>query len=166
MELTRICSARSVKRRLMEYRDGERYLETQAARLERLVEKMYGTKIPELSDMPKAQSTVMDRTGLMVAQKLEIEEEIRSVKEKQRVEREWIKGVLRHLKSAEEVAVIQTRYLDAESWNTVAKVVFGQKPDFDEKQESYLRQSTKLHKRALSKIADYISREMSDAWSI
>ena len=72
-------------------------------------------------------------------------------------EQRWIDGVLLHIGNANERAVIRMRYVDAKSWPNVSKMIFGRNEDYEEKADSYLRRTTKLHGRALVDMATYIS---------
>ena len=107
--------------------------------------------------MPKSPNTVHDRIGRMVAQKDEMERKVRKLVDIQSRERHWIQNILSHLKKADERAVIQMRYIDSESWSNVSRMLFGAKDDYEEKQESYLRRTTKLHGRALVSMAKWAS---------
>jgi len=160
----RPCSTRAVKRRLMDYRDNDRRYDNQVERLQNLTDKMYTMRIPELSDMPRTPSTVKDRVSVMVAQKDEVERDLQSLRDHQKNERAWIELVTGRLKNPDEQTVILVRYVDGESWNDVLTMLYGSKEDFREKEESYRRQTMRLHKRAISKIADAINREWPTLW--
>ena len=147
----------SIKTRLMNYREMEREIDNQIERIENLQAKMSGIGSPVLSDMPKSPNTVHDRIGRMVAQKDEMERKVRKLVDIQSRERHWIQNILSHLKKADERAVIQMRYIDSESWSNVSRMLFGAKDDYEEKQESYLRRTTKLHGRALVSMAKWAS---------
>lgn len=154
--VVKLYSAATIKKRLMEYRDKERYIDAQIERLENLQSKMYAIGTPVMSDMPKAPSAIQDRIGVMVAQKEEIECELHDLIDYQKQEKVWIDEVLEML-GMEEKTVMQIRYIDCESWNKVTKIMFGSKDDFQDKAESYLRQCTRLHKRAIQEIVTYMN---------
>ena len=45
--------------------------------------------------------------------------------------------------------VLQCRYVDRFSWNEVNEILFSRKPDFDDKVETYLRRTFRIHRDAL-----------------
>ena len=155
----------AVKKRLSGYRELDHYIENQVERYEALKTKMYCLGAQELTDMPKAPGTVRDRTGIMVAQKEELEKRIKSLIEKRSEEYRWIKDVLAHLSNADEVTIIECRYLDGDRWKDIAKILYGSKQDYDEKEDSYVRYCAWLHGRALVNIAAYEQGESRDCAS-
>lgn len=146
----------SVKDRLNRYREKERDIYTQIERLERLTAKMTSAGSPVLSDMPKAGGSSIDRMAIMVAEKAELEEEIREDIRSQAVAWDKIESVLKKLQHSDERAVIRIRYHDRESWYTVTRLMFGTNDDFRGKEESYLRRVHKIHGSALLNMAKLI----------
>lgn len=156
MEMSGKKNVQSIKDRLIEYRERERDIDNQIERIENLEAKMVSLQSPEISGMPTAHSVVKDKICKMIAQKDEMEKQVRRLIEIQDFEREWISGILSCLKSADERACIQMRYLDVESWPKVSKMLFGHYEDYEERRDSYLRRTTKIHGRALKNISDYL----------
>ena len=148
-----MATTKHIKKRLLEYLDTERYLDSQIERLRTLESKMYSIGSPELSDMPKGSLVIKDRIGQMVAKKQEIEDEIGGLIVKQNGERVWVQGILDRMTRPDEKAIIQIRYLDGNSWTKVTAHLYGKREDFDERKESYLRQCTRIHSRALQSAA-------------
>lgn len=153
----------ALKKRLIGYTDLEREIDNQIERLENIESKMYSIGSPELSDMPKASTVVGDRIGNMVAKKSELEETVRELVKRQSEERAWIQETLRHIKKADERAVIQMRYIDSESWQRVSYMLFGCNEDYPQREESYLRRTTKLHGRALVNMVNYLNSKKRTA---
>lgn len=151
-------TTRHIKKRLLEYMDAERYLDCQIERLRALESKMYSIGSPELSDMPKGSLVIKDRIGQMVAKKEEIENEIGGLIVKQNGERVWVQAILDRMTRSDEKVIMQIRYLDGNSWTKVAEQMYGKRMDFDERKESYLRQCTRIHSRALQSAADIVVR--------
>lgn len=154
---------KDVKRRLSDYRELDRYIDNQVERFENLTSKMYYLGAQELTDMPKSPNTVQDRTGLLVAQKEELEKKIGSLIERRTEEKKWIMSVLSNIGKADEVTVIECRYIDGADWKTIAKILFGMEEDYADKEESYLRRCTKLHGRALVSMLTYIRKKAQEA---
>ncbi len=149
------CDISAVKTRLMEYRERERDIDNQLERIDNLSEKMVSLQSPELSGMPHAQFSSHDRIGKMIARKDEIEHEVKDLMDIQESERRWIEGIITHIK-ADERACIQMRYIDMESWSKVSMLLYGNKDDYEERKDSYLRRTTNVHGRALVQMAEWI----------
>lgn len=139
----------SVKSRLVDFRERERDIDNQIERLERMTAKMESAGAQPLSDMPRSPSISSDRMADYVAQKEELEQEIRSAIGSQSEEKAELEGVLSKIKSPDEKAVIRMRYFDRSSWNEVLDMLFGSRDDFSDKQETYLRRVHKIHGAAL-----------------
>lgn len=150
--------AQGVKTRLQQYREREREIDNQIERLERLEAKLYGVGSPQLTDMPKASSPAGDKTVALIAQKEELDGLIRELVKEQTRERGWIEDILTGLTRSDEKAVIRVRYIDGEKWTEVSDLLFGSADDYEDKRDSYLRRTTKLHGQALMNMAREIAR--------
>lgn len=53
-------------------------------------------------------------------------------------------------------AVLRVRYLDLERWEGVVEVLFGQRDDYEDRQESFLRRVHKIHGSALAALAELV----------
>lgn len=143
----------AVKYRLIEYRERAKDIEIQTERLDRLEMKILSIGSPTLSDIPKSPSPPQDRTTALIADKIDLENDIRQVIAEQRREKEAIEVILRKLRHSEERAVIRMRYFDGASWNDVVDMLFGGKDDFLGKEDTYLRRTHKIHGSALLNMA-------------
>lgn len=143
----------AVKYRLIEYREREKDIDSQTERLDRLEMKILSIGSPTLSDMPKSPSPPQDRTTALIADKIDLENDIRQAIAEQRREKEAIEVILRKLRHSEERAVIRMRYFDGASWNDVVDMLFGGKDDFLGKEDTYLRRTHKIHGSALLNMA-------------
>ena len=143
----------AVKFRLIEYREREKDIDSQTERLDRLERKILSIGSPTLSDMPKSPSPPQDRTTALIADKIDLENDIRVAIAEQRREKEAIEVILRKLRHSEERAVIRMRYFDGASWNDVVDMLFGGKEDFLGKEDTYLRRTHKIHGSALLNMA-------------
>ena len=148
-----------VKARLSRYMDTERDIDSEIERLERLQSKLYGTSSKKLSDMPRAPSPVQDRMAQLLARKDELEREIRDMIAAQDAERAWINHMVVGLRRSEQRSVIRMRYLDGERWTDVCALMFGDKEDYCDREDSYLRRVMTLHGQALLNMAKMVSEE-------
>ena len=55
--------------------------------------------------------------------------------------------------------VIQLRYFDRLGWPEVAETLFGSREDFDDKYDSYMRRTLRIHGTALVELAEINSNE-------
>lgn len=143
----------AVKERLNEYREKERDIDNQIERLVRLVTRMSSVGAQTITDMPRSQGTDGDRIGKLVAEKEELEADIRSDERDQKEEWGKIEAILSKLKHSDERAVIRIRYHDRESWSTVAEVIFGNVEDYLDREGTYIRRVHKIHGSALLNMA-------------
>lgn len=146
-------NATAVKDWLVEYREKDRDIDNQIERLERLVSKMTAAGAQVISDMPRSSGSAGDRLGVLVAQKEDLELSIRAAVEAQSQKRRKIESILSTLRHSDEKAVIRIRYIDRESWNTVAELMFGSREDYNDKEDTYLRRVHKVHGAALQNMA-------------
>lgn len=154
--------AQDVKKWLVRYREREQEIDDQIELVERLQSQMTSTSAKEITGMPRGSSSSGDRLASMVAQKDELETEIRNLIRQREESRRYIEEAVKHLPKAEEKAVIRLRYIGRSSWTEVVAMMFGKNDGFDEKQESYLRRVTKTHGRALEDMAAYILSTKSE----
>ena len=149
-------NVQAVKDRLNAYRESERRIENQTEAIERLRTKMEGVGAQEITDMPRAPSPSNDRLTDLVYQKQEMEEKLAADVAALREERQFINSVLSQLKSADEQAVIQFRYLIGLNWYDVNDALYGAKADYLGKEDTYLRKAYHIHGQALLHMAAYI----------
>ena len=150
---------RKIKDRLREYREAEKEIENQTERLERLVSKMEGIGAKEITDMPRSPSPPTDRISSFMNQKIEIEERIAEDAAALQEERRAIEQILRHLRSANERAVIRFRYFGVLDWYEVTNAMFGGREDYLEKEDSYLKQVFRIHRNAILNMAIYTAEK-------
>lgn len=67
-----------------------------------------------------------------------------------------IDGVIQHLDDKERT-LIDARYLGEEKWRDINNLLFGEKPNFGQREKSYLRTTFFLHTRAIQKITDILN---------
>lgn len=150
---------REIKMRLVAYREKERDIDNQLERLDRIETKLTSIGSPTLSDMPKSPSASHDREADLIAQKIDLENEIRQMVQEQKEERDEINRILGKVRHSDEKAVIRMRYIDGLSWNDVVDMLFGGKEDYLGKEDTYLRRTHKIHGSALLSMAQIIDGE-------
>lgn len=138
----------NVKQWLLRYLDGEHSVDVQIERLERLEARIESTGSPNLDGMPRG-SPNSDRIGAMLAQKEALETKIRAMITAQADRRRTIERYVDQLRKSDEKAVVEMRYIDGERWKDISQMLYGSKDDFADREDSFLRRTTRLHERAL-----------------
>lgn len=145
----------SVKEWLIGYREMARELFLQEERLERIEARMIGVGAMNISDMPRSPSHKQDRLTDLLAVKMELQQTVSMEEEQQKEMRSRVEYVLKQIRSADQRNVIRMRYIDGEEWIQICRSLFEAKTDYDEKEDSYLRQVYRLHGYALYYMARY-----------
>lgn len=142
-----------IKAWLLAYREREAEIEMQMERLERYMTRHETAGAQELTGMPGSHRPPSDIMAEYVARKEELENEIRSAISAQNETGREIESILQNMNSASEKSLIRMRYMDRCSWSEVSSMLFGSKPDFEDRRDSYLRRVHRIHKSALSHMA-------------
>ena len=114
---------------------------------------------PTLDGMPRAPGFAGDRIGGMVGAIDRIEQEVKEKRREAAVVYNEIDAALHQISgphAAERRTVLQCRYLDGTQWTDVAFLLFGDKDDFNEREESYGRRVFNIHKAALQDLAQVL----------
>lgn len=146
--------AERAKKRLNAFTQLQRTIDFKIERLARMEEKAQSVGGQTLSDMPKAPGYTGDRMTDTVARIVDLESEIRRDRAQERAEYETIKMIAAGMEKADERAVIELRYLDGAKWEEVSEVLYGNREDFDDKRDYFLRQTFKKHGAALLSFAE------------
>lgn len=147
-----------VKTWLLRYQNGERTIDNLIERFETLETRLQTVSSPQLGGLPRG-TPAHDRMGMLIAQKQELEEKIRSMIREQTDRRHEIEKHIDCLQKADEKGVLLMRYIDGEQWKDISMMLFGAKADYLDREESYLRRTTKLHSRALQNLAKIMKED-------
>jgi hypothetical protein len=150
---------KKIKARLQRYTAMLRDIDNQLERLDRMEATMTAPPGPDLSGMPRGSGTPTDRTGMMVIRKIELEEKIKRTLKKERAENAAIEAMIEQLEKPDERAVIRLRYFDRAEWDGITSVLFGDRPDYVDRLESYQNRTYKMHGRALLELAAVLDAE-------
>lgn len=142
-----------IKDRLADYTAMLRDIDNQIERLDRMAMTMASPPGPDMTGMPRGSGTPTNRTGMMVARKLELEEQIKESIAEERRENAAIERMIRKLDHPDERAVIRLRYFDRVEWDEIAGVLFGDRQDYLDKVDTYQKRTFRLHGRALLALA-------------
>lgn len=142
-----------IKDRLADYTAMLRDIDNQIERLDHMTLTMAAPPGSDMTGMPRGSGTPTDRTGMMVARKLELEEQIKESIAEERWENAAIERMIRKLDNPDERAVIRLRYFDRAGWDEIAGALFGDRQDYLDKEETYQKRTFRLHGRALLALA-------------
>ena len=145
-----------LKRWLESYQERQRDFEATCERLERLESKLTSPRSAALTGLPGAAAPDPDRLALPLAELEELREATAEQAAALRDLRHRIEGAVRLIDGPgwpNRRAVLRMRYIDGEQWETIAQLLFWRDPDFQMKQDSYIRRVYKNRKAALRTLA-------------
>lgn len=155
-EVMSIVQVEQLKRWLESYQERQRDLDATYERLERLESKLTSPRSAALTGLPGAAASDPDRLAHALAELEELRTENRKRAAALRDLRHRIEGAVCLIDGPgwpNRRAVLRMRYIDGEQWETIAWLLFGRDPDFQTKQDSYIRRAFKIRKAALRKLA-------------
>ena len=141
---------------LESYHERQRDLDATYERLERLESKLTSPRMATLTGLPGAAASDPDRLAHALAELQELREATTEQAAALRDLRHRIEGAVRLIDGPgwpNRRAVLRMRYIDGEQWETIAQMLFGRDPDFQMKQDSYIRRVYKIRKAALRTLA-------------
>lgn len=139
-----------------------RNCESLDSRIEAIRARMEAARTSHLDGMPHVHSGDSDRLGAALAQIEELQEEAIGLRTSARSLRHQIDSTIKKITGPgwpDRRAVLQMRYIDGAAWLEVAGMLFGNNPNYDERQDSFLRRVQKLHAAALAAIAEFVPLE-------
>lgn len=147
---------------LLELREAVADAELTEERLDALRSRAKAPRLSNLDGMPHGDGFTADRVGDIVARIEETAAENsrlwRRVGDLRR-ERERAICQIKCRGFADLRGVLRLRYIDGESWPDTAFVLFGNRTDFPDREDSYVRRCFKLHGRALHELAKILPLE-------
>lgn len=149
----------AVKLWLQDYREAVRDSEALNARLEALRSKIGSARTSSLDEMPHTTGFVDSRVEIDMVRLEQLEQEAAAARVHALELYRERDAAIRQISGPgwpDQRAVLQTRYLDIESWTGVAEVLFGQRDDYEDRQESFLRRVHKIHGLALAVLAELV----------
>lgn len=149
----------AAKEWLLRFRDAERDSASLDSRIAAMRARIESARTSHLDGMPHGSGFEGDNVGAALSRLSELEEEAKETRAHGMALYHEINDAIKRITGPDspyQRAVLQTRYLDLESWTGVSEVLFGQRDDFLDKQESFLRRVHKIHGAALSKLAEFI----------
>lgn len=88
-----------------------------------------------------------------------IDVRLRKLREREEEEHKALAEIINALPTPEQRQVLFARYVDGHAWCGVARLLFGRKPDFWDKMDSYERRVYRIHGEALAN-----ANRIAEAW--
>lgn len=145
-----------LKRWLESYQECKQDLDSSYERLERLESKLTSPRSAALIGTPGAAAPDPDRLAFPIAELEELRRDAARQSAELRDLRYRIEAAIKLIDGPgwpNRRAVLRMRYLDGEQWEVIAQLLFGRDPDFQMKQDSYIRRAFKIRKAALRVLA-------------
>lgn len=114
---------------------------------------------PTLDGMPRAPGFDGDKLGGIIGAADALDREAAEKEQDAAALYDEIDGAIRQIDGkhgAERRTVLQCRYLDGQAWGGVTYLLFGDRVDFIEKEDSFQRRVFNIHKAALEDLAQVL----------
>lgn len=141
-----------VKAWLNQYAEQVKHIDHLIDRADAMESRLRSPRTARLDGMPHGAGNDMDPTGTALGRLERLKAKIAEANKVERAlyeERADAISQITGKRWSELQAVLELRYLEGMKWNDVNFSLFGNKEDFNEKEESYLRRSHLLHREAL-----------------
>lgn len=129
-------------------------------RVDELRIRIAAARSTNLDGMPHGSSVDADRIGGDLARLEDLEQEAREAQEAATAARREIEAAIRKISGrgwADRREVLRLRYIDGLKWEDAAERLFGDDPQFWDRQDVFLRRAFKLHRAALEALAQFVS---------
>lgn len=149
----------AVKQWLQRYGEAERDSAALDSRVANARAKAEAAKVSRLDGMPHATGYAVDTLGAAMARIDGLEQEAQEARAHAVALYGEIDAAVKQLTGpgwSDRRAVLQIRYLDGCRWEEVAEMLFGQRDDYEEKADSFLRRVHKIHGKALAALAEFV----------
>lgn len=145
-----------VKRWLLRYRAAMEHLEALRLELDQMEGTAYAPANTKLDGMPHSPNFEGDSIGRTVTRLDRIRARVEQVEQRAEVLYDELDNAIEHISGTQWPklrAVLRWRYILLKDWNDVSENFYGDRADFLDKQDSYLRQTFRTHKKALEALS-------------
>lgn len=152
-------STDAVKEWLSRYAVAAREVAWIRARADAIRTRAASPASPTLDGMPRAPGFDGDKLGGIIGAADALDREADEKAQDAAALYGEIDGTIRRIEGkhgAERRTVLQCRYLDGQAWDGVTYLLFGDRVDFNDKEDSYARRTYMIHKAALEDLAQIL----------
>lgn len=146
----------NVKLWLRRYAEAHKNCELLQQRLDMMETAAYGSRSAAPDGMPHGGADPVDTIGRTVARLDSLRAKLAAAQAEENsifLEIDEAIEQINGKKNAEKWSILQLRYLDLVSWNSVNYAIFGANPDFLDREESYMRRIVYMHSDALKDLS-------------
>ena len=136
---------------LTSYTDLIKKIDRAEQRIDHFKETMYDPKTASYSDMPKTSGDGMSRQERAVMRLSDMESRLQELADKEGELYKRIDDAIQEM-SAELGALLAFKYLDGMKWDAVAWELYGDEPEYYDKEERYLKRVFRNHRNALEEL--------------
>jgi len=148
-----------IKALLESYPRLQKRIDNTEKRIEALDLSMGAPSTSNMSGMPSGGRDGSSKTERNVIKKVELEENLAEMYERENRLRERIEGLVELMEKPNEQTVIEMHYLDGAKWWPICVALYGEEPDYDENEDRYLKRTFKIHGSALQSLARIYGKE-------
>jgi len=148
-----------IKALLESYPRLQKRIDNTEKRIEALDLSMGAPSMSNMSGMPSGGRDGSSKTERNVIKKVELEENLAEMYERENRLRERIEGLVELMEKPNEQTVIEMHYLDGAKWWPICVALYGEEPDYDENEDRYLKRTFKIHGSALQSLARIYGKE-------
>lgn len=149
-----------IKEWLRRYKYAVDDLKSIQTRIEVLKDRILSPSSPILTDMPRSGSRDNDKIGTAYSIIDELEREAEEEAERTIAIYKEIHNAIRQIRGngkAEIRLVLQLRHLDLMAWDEICFVIFGDKPDFYDRETTYSRKIFALHRQGVEALTEKLN---------
>lgn len=143
----------AIKALLESYPKLQKRIDNTERRIECLDLSMGAPSTPNYSGMPSGSQNGSSKQERDVIRKEELEEKLRDMYAEENRLREEIEGMIELMEKPDEQTVIEMHYLDGAKWRVISLALYGEREDYDEHEQRYLKRTFKVHGSALQSLA-------------
>lgn len=142
-----------IKRKLESFAALQRKIDNQIERLEQLKQTMSSPSSPNLGSSGGGSYDGVSKIQRQVEKKDELDRKIRELVVKESEIRKELEQLIEQLEKPDEQTVLEMRYLDRQNWWAICVALYGNRDDYQNNGEKYLKRTFKLHGSALQSLA-------------
>jgi len=148
-----------VKNWLGRYRELSQDADHIEQRIESLRSRLENPGAANLSDTPKAPGFEGDRLGQQLAVIGDLEEELKAVLTERWGIYEETEAAIRQITgrgAADKKALLRSRYIDLTPWPDIAFQFYGDRADYSDREDTYIRNCHRLHGAAINALTEVL----------